>query len=60
MIPLPNEIRHLQRDKIDTFFSDHIQRKNFYSQAKEGKLGENFDEEQEIMQKYFEKIRDNK
>ena len=44
MIPEPNEVRHLQRDKIDTYFTDQIQRKNFYSQAKEGKLGENFDE----------------
>jgi hypothetical protein len=60
MIPLPNEVRHAERDKVDSYFNDHIQRKNFYTQAKEGRLGEHHNQEQEIMQRYFENVQGKK
>jgi hypothetical protein len=34
----PNEIRHLERDKINYYFGDRSQKNKFYNQAKDGKL----------------------
>jgi hypothetical protein len=54
----PNEIRHLERDELNSYFGDWIQKKKFYDQAKDGKLNQDHSVEQAMLLKYYHDVRD--
>ena len=57
--PVPNHVRNAQRQRFSSFFLDVQQKQIFYDQAKDGKKDDDVHDVNQIMLKYFERIRDN-